>query len=402
MTAIEFTFIPDTDAEYDLLLELLASFKQETGITVKTTRLPWREAWEQLIDTSMRGEGADISYVGSSWVSSLVSMNSLRPIPPHLIAKIGIEESFIHSTWQSAIMEEDKHLWSIPLSTYVYAIAYRRDLLAQAGLNCVTAFATPSEVEKTVCRLEELHCAEKAWLMPSAPFPAYNDIIHTAVSWIWSSGGHLIGNYAKQVLFDSPAALAGLKAYFKLLRRQPEAGTLQPSDTMQQLIEGKAAAVLTDARSILTYLQEDTPETRNIGTASVMGTPWSGGGHLVIWRYTYGDPEHLEAAFRLAEFLTHKSTMLEMGRRVHTLPARADALDELIPPEHPLRPVMIQLVSSGRTYRAIRLWRLIENRFGQRLDEVAKAALKDKDADLEAILTENMKALTQRLNLTLA
>ena len=402
MATIEFTFIPDTDAEYNFLLELLASFKKETGIEVKTTRMQWGDAWGQMVDMTTRGEGADISFVGSSWVSNLVSMNLLRPFPPQLVSRIGNEEAFVHSSWQTAVMENDRHPWSIPLSTYVYAIAYRRDLLAQAGLDGATAFATPSEIEKTVCRLEELHSAEKAWLMPSTPFPAYNDIIHTAASWVWSSGGQLIGNYAKQVLFDSPATLAGLTAYFKLLRRQPEAGPLQPRDTLQRLIKGTAAAVLTDARSILDYLGQDTPEAGNIGTASVMGTPWVGGGNLVIWRYTYDDPEHLEAASKLAEFLTSKRTMLEVGRRVHTLPARVDALDELIPPEHPLRPVMIQLASSGRTYRAIRIWRLIENRFGQRLDTVAKAVLEDKDADLEAILTENMKALTQRLNLTLA
>lgn len=402
MTTIELTFIPDTEAEYTLLLELLASFRQETGIEVKTTRMQWGDAWGQMIDMASRGEGADMSFVGSSWVSNLASMNLLRPIPPNLIARVGNEAAFIHSSWQSAVVENDTHPWSIPLSTYVYAIAYRRDVLARAGLDGATAFATPFEIEKTVSRLEELRPMEKAWLMPHAPFPAYNDIIHTAASWIWSSGGRMIGNYAKHVLFDSPATLAGLNAYFKLLRRQSEVGFLQPRETMQRLTQGTAAAVLTDARSILDYLEQDPPGAENIGAASVMGTPWVGGGNLVIWRYTHDDPEHLEAASRLAAFLTSKETMLEVARRIHTLPARADALDELIPPEHPLHPVTLQLASSGRTYRAIRLWRLIENRLGQHLDATARAILEDKHADLDAILTENMQALTKRLNVTLA
>jgi hypothetical protein len=170
---------------------------------------------------------------------------------------------------------------------------------------------------------------------------------------------------------------------------------------MQKLMEGKAAAVLTDTREILKYVREDTPESRNIGTASLMSIPWSGGNNLVIWRHTYGYPDRLEAAFKLAEFLTSKSTMLEVGRRAQTLPARVDALDELIPPEHPLRPVMIQLVSSSRTYRSIPLWRRIENQFGQELSMVAKIALENKRADLDKILTEGMHSLTQRLNLTL-
>ncbi len=78
MTAIEFTAIPDTDADYDLQLELLAEFRNRTGIEVKLTRMEWSDAWQQLINISTHGQGADISHVGSTWVSSLVSMNALR------------------------------------------------------------------------------------------------------------------------------------------------------------------------------------------------------------------------------------------------------------------------------------------------------------------------------------
>ncbi|RPJ21516.1 MAG: extracellular solute-binding protein [Chloroflexi bacterium] len=401
MVCIELTTIPDTDADYNLQLELLESFQKQTGIEVKLTRMQWSNAWQELINISTHGQGADLSHVGSTWVSSLVSMNSLRPIPPHIITKIGGEESFVHSAWESVTVEEDRHSWAIPLSAYTYAIAYRRDLLQKAGLDGATAFATPYAFEKTIRKLEELNEVENVWLMTHVPAP-FNDFAHTAASWIWSSGGQLIDNRGKQVLFDSPAALAGLKAYFKLLRRQPKLdNTLGADSCMQRLMQGEAAAVLTDARSVLTYLQEDTPEARNIGSASVMSIPWSGGGNLVIWRHTYGYPERLEAAFKLAEFLTRKSTMLEVGRRSHILPARVDALDELIPPQHPLRPVMIQLVSSSRTYRTIPLWRRIENQFGQELSTVAKTIMEDEEADLDTVLTETMKALTQRLNLTL-
>jgi ABC-type glycerol-3-phosphate transport system substrate-binding protein len=362
--------------------------------------MEWGDAWHQLINISTHGQGADLSHIGSTWVSSLVSMNALRPIPPHIITKIGGEESFVHSAWQSVTMEEDRQPWSIPLSTYTYAIAYRRDLLAQAGLDGATAFATPFALEETVQKLEGLHQAEHAWLMPYVPL-AVAEFVHTAASWIWSSGGHLIDNRGRQVLFDSPATLAGLKAYFKLLRRQSRVGRLGSTNCMEKLMEGRAVAVLTDARAILSYLQQDTPETRNLGAASLMSIPWSGGSNLVIWRHTYGYPDRLEAAFKLADFLTSKSTMLEVGRRAETLPARIDALDELTPPEHALRPVMLQHVSSSRTYRTIPLWRRIENQFGQELSIVAQAVMEDPKVNPDEILMTTMRALTQRLNLTL-
>jgi ABC-type glycerol-3-phosphate transport system substrate-binding protein len=400
MTTIEFTAITDSDSDYELQLELLASFHRQTGIQVKFTRMEWSDAWQQLINISTHGQGADISHVGSTWVSSLVSMNSLRSIPSHVITKIGSEESFVHSAWESVRMEGDRNAWAIPLSAYTYAVAYRRDLLAQAGLDGATAFATPFAFEETIHKLEALNCAEHAWLMPYVPFP-FNDFVHTAASWVWSSGGHLLDNRGKQVLFDSPATLAGLKSYFKLLSRLSKVEYLGAGDCMDMIMQGKAAAVLTDARSILTNLQEDRPEAKNIGAASLMSIPWSGGGNLVVWRHTYAFPDRLEAAFKLAEFLTRKSTMLELGRRANILPARVDALDELIPTEHPLRPVMIQLVSSARTYRSIPLWRRIENQFGQELSVIAKEIIENKDVDLDTLLSETMGGLTHRLNLTL-
>ena len=400
MVAIEFTTIPDEEDDYQFLIELLADFGKQTGVEVKLTRMDWTNAWQQLINISIHGQGADISHVGSTWVSSLVSMNSLRPIPPHIVTKIGSEESFVHSAWESGLMEGDRHPWAMPLSTYTYAIAYRKDLLAQAGLDGTTAFATPFMLEESVCKLEALNAVETPWLMPFVLFP-YNDFVHTAASWIWSSGGHLMDNRGKQVLFNTPATLAGLRSYFTLLRRLPNVNFLGTDECMDALVDGKAAAVLTDARAILAHLQEDTPEIKNIGTASLMSTPWSGGGNIVIWRHTYGFPDRLEAAFKLAEFLMRKSTMLELGRRSHILPARVDALDELIPTEHPLRPVMIQLVSSARAYRTIPLWRRIENQFGQELGAIAMALFENKEIDLDALLVETMNSLTHRLNLTL-
>lgn len=401
MTIIEFTAISDTDADYELQLELLAEFQKQTGIEVRLTRMEWTNAWQQLIGISTQGQGADVSHVGSTWVSSLVSMNALRAVPSQMITKIGSEESFVHSAWESAKMEEDRNAWAIPLSVYTYAVAYRRDILAQAGLDGATAFATPFAFEKTIQKLEEINCAEHAWLMPYVPFP-FNDFVHSAASWVWSSGGHLLDNRGKQVLFDSPATLGGLKAYFKLLRRVPPMTHLGADQCLDMLVQGKAAAVLTDSRYLLYQLEKDPSGSTNIGTASLMSIPWSGGGNLVIWRNTYAFPDRLEAAFKLVEFLTRKSTMLEAGRRVHILPARVDALDELIPTDHPLRPVMIQLVTSARTYRSIPLWRRIENQFGQELSVIAKTLFEDSDTDLDALLKKSMEQLTHRLNLTLA
>jgi ABC-type glycerol-3-phosphate transport system substrate-binding protein len=222
-----------------------------------------------------------------------------------------------------------------------------------------------------------------------------------AASWIWSSGGDIMDNRGKQVVFNSPAALSGLKSYLQLLQRVPPVEYLGVDQCMNALLEGKAAAVITDARSLNAAIYSKVPNIDNIAAASLLSIPWSGGGSLVVWRHTHGYPDRLEASYKLIEFLTRKNIMIEVANNSYTLPSRTDALDELFPPNHPLRPVMLQLISMGRSYRAIALWHRIEYQFGLELGDVAKKIMNDHTLDVEQTLREAMDSLAYRLNLTL-
>jgi multiple sugar transport system substrate-binding protein len=400
MTTIEFSFIPDADSDHEAIARLMTDFKNETGIDVKLKRMEWGNAWPQLIGVATQGQGADISHVGSTWVSSLMTMNALRPIPSHVINKIGGEQSFVHSTWSNVVAEDDRQVYGIPLSAYVYIVAYRKDLLQQTGLNPVTAFATPAALEETVRCLEALHATKNAWLMPIVPHP-FNDFVHMAVSWIWSSGGHILDNRGKQVLFNSPAALVGLKSFLKVLRRVPNTDYLGADECMNALSEGKASAVITDARALNAAIQMKPPNIENIGAAGLLSIPWSGGGSMVVWRHTHGYPDRLEATYKLIEFMVRKQTMMDLANSCYILPSRTDALDELFPPDHILRPVMLQLISTGRSYRTIALWHRIEHQFGLELGTAAKKLMSDPNADLDSTVEEAMESLAYRLNLTL-
>ena len=400
MTTLEFSLIPDAESDYQTIERLMVDFKRETGIEVHLKRMEWDNAWPQLIAIATQGQGADISHVGSTWVSSLMTMNSVSPIPNQLISKIGGEQAFIHSTWKNVTSEEDRNVYGIPLSAYVYIVAYRKDLLARVELKGSIAFATPHALEETVHKLDALHAVENTWLMPVVPHP-FNDLVHMAASWIWSSGGHIMDNRGKQVVFNSPAALAGLKSFLSLLRRVPNTDYLGSDQCMNALLEGKAAAVFTDARALIDAIQTNQPNIENIAAASLMSIPWSGGGSVVIWRHTHGYPDRLEASYKLAEFLARKQIMLDLGRNSYTLPSRTDALDELLPSDHVLRPVMLQLISTGHSYRPIALWHRIEYQLGVELGAVAKELMQNPNLDLDTAVTNAMNSLADRLNLTL-
>lgn len=400
MTTIEFSLIPDADADFHTIERLMSEFKRETGVEVHLKRMEWGNAWGQLIGIATQGQGANVSHVGSTWVSSLMTMNAVSAIPKTLIAKIGGEQAFVHSAWSNVTAEEDRQTYGIPLSTYVYIVAYRKDLLEQAGLNSHTAFATPHAFEHTVQKLADLKAVEHPWLMPIISHP-YSDLVHMAASWIWSSGGHLMDNRGRQVVFNSPAALAGLKGFLGLVRRIPSTDYFGADQCMEAVVNGKAAAVITDVRAFIAARENDPHITENIGAASLMSIPWSGGSSVVIWRHTQGYPDKFEACTKLIEFMARKSTMLELADESRILPSRTDALDELFPPDHALRPVMLQLISTGRSYRPIALWHRIEYQIGIELGALAKQIMRDPNTDLDSALAQAMNSLAGRLNLTL-
>jgi ABC-type glycerol-3-phosphate transport system substrate-binding protein len=397
MTTIEFSLIPDADLDYQTFEHLMSAFQRETGIEVHLKRMEWNTAWSQLIGIATSGHGADISHVGSTWVSSLMTMNAIIPLHRNLIARIGGEQAFVHSAWSNVTAEVDRNTYGIPVSAYLYIVAYRKDLLEKIGLDAASAFATPQAFELTIQKLEALKATENAWLMPITSSP-FSDFVHMAASWIWSSGGHLMDNRGNQVVFDSPAALTGIKAFFSLIRRVPNTDYLGADECMNALLSGKTSAIVTDPHSFLSALQNNPQGMQNIGAASLMSIPWSGGSSVVIWRSTQGYPDKLEACNKLADFLARKSTMLELAREASILPSRTDALDELFPADHPIRAAMLQLISTGRSYRPIALWHRIEHQIGIELGVIARELLQNPNADLDSLVTRNMNSLAERLN----
>ena len=62
---------------------------------------------------------------------------------------------------------------------------------------------------------------------------------------------------------------------------------------------------------------------------------------------------------------------------------------------------MLQLISTGRSYRPIALWHRIEHQFGVELGAAAKELMQNPNANLDLTVTRAMDSLAERLNLTL-
>jgi multiple sugar transport system substrate-binding protein len=404
MTSLEFSLIPDSDADLAVMRELMGEFRQESGVEVVLKPLEWNTAWQELMVAALQGRGADISHVGSTWVSSLTAMNSLYAFRRDFLRRIGGGGAFLAPNWSTSGLEGEDNTWSLPWTTYAYAIVYRRDLLQEAGIKEAAAFDTPAHLANTLAKLTETAGVDLPWTMPLVDAPS-TDYLHIAASWVWASGGDFMDAAGKKVSFDQPSAASGFIHFIDAQRRNSAQGSLYDGATpMNDFLAGKAAAALTDLRTVNTAHLTATDRTMidKMGVATVLNTPWCGGGNLVLWRHVQGEHRRLQAALDLVEFLLRDTTLTKLSRLTYTLPARKSSLAQLFPPDHIVSPVITRIETSGRGYRPLSLWHRVEIQLAEFLNPFVNEVLANPDADIAKEFNARLAQLAKRLNLALS
>jgi hypothetical protein len=78
--------------------------------------------WKELVNIGIYKRGADVSEVGTTWISSLISMNTLRAFTRAEIAQIGGERVFLPTSWQTTSLVGDSRVLAIPFLSDVRVI----------------------------------------------------------------------------------------------------------------------------------------------------------------------------------------------------------------------------------------------------------------------------------------
>lgn len=403
MIELEFSVFEDAPGDSSDLRKILDDFQAQQSVRVHLRPMSWGQGWAELFDIAMNGKGADVSHVGSTWISSLVAMNSLRSFTIREQAMMGGEEAFSTPLWKSAILVNDPQVWAIPWNSYFYMVCYRDDLLRQAGIDGKQAFGTIEKLGATIKRLPAVK-AEIPWLMQHVP-PPFTDLLHLAASWIWSSGGDLLNETWDETRFARPEAVHGLTAFFEAYRQVlPAAQNYLPEECMQLYAEGRVGALVINDRSLTNSFNSPTIDPlvkANTRTAPLAQVPWFGGGNLVIWRHTKGYPDREKAAVALTSYLTSKPVQVRAAQMKGTIPARLEAIEALYGREHPFYETVHKNSQIGRPYPTAAIWRRIEFQLAGALNEILSEALGDPSLELKPLIVRHLEPLANRLNLTL-
>ena len=383
--------------EMDKMTLFLNAFERQRNVKIDLLTFDWSEAWAELMKISLYGHGPIISETGSTWMSSLAGQNCLRPFKPNEVATIGGADKFLQASWQSCV-DFDNVILAIPWTLNTYLAYYRRDLLAQAGVDETSAFTTIENFVHTLEKLQKIDM-EIPFAIPTAGNG--RSVLHNACSFVWKMGGELITPDGKQVLFSTPNTLAGLKEYFGLYRFMPPAArNLLDEACIRAYLEGRAAITFRSP-DLLTQIKNGKTSkqvAQNNQVTIQPGIPFVGGSNLVIWKHI--PPVQEAVAVELVHYLTSTGNMLTQFNNIGYIPANLGALDQVEGDQSYLP--LTQSLKTGRALPRVHLWGLVEDRLVKALNHIWQVIFDTPEPNLDRIIESTLLPLEERLNITLS
>lgn len=379
------------------LRALLEKFKEQYDIITNLRVLGWGEAWGELVKIALYHRGAELSQVGSTWMGGLAAMNVLRPFSPAELSVVGGAQAFIPGTWRSCVTHDGGQVLGLPWIAESFFPVYWRDMLEQAGVDESAAFASPESMEESFARLNA--CGIPAWVFP----PGEGLLaLHNSMSMIWGAGGELASPDGRRVMFNEPAARAGLRAFYRLFRHLP--------DQFHGLLPGQQEGEFLARRAAVTYASMSLMNSLHglpnadellprLGACLSPGVPFVAGSNIAVWQDAPFASQ--QAAVLLAQFLCSKDSQLAYFHSAGSMPARLDALHE-VPLGEPLMQVTAAALRTGRGFSQIPMWGLIEDRLIATLARIGQEYAVKTDADLDALFDRYLLPLEKRLMMSLA
>jgi multiple sugar transport system substrate-binding protein len=391
MVELELTMMFHGQSTNQTILELLTEFEKETHTRVHLQVLPWDTGRADLVNMGIYHHGADVSEVGSTWTTDLISMNSLRGFSKRECLQIGSTTEFLPLAWKRCLVRGEDVL-AIPWTVSPMSMYYWKDHFQKASLEANDVFSSLENLEIGMQKLVASGIPNP-WAV-NARTDRYNTL-HNLAGWIWTAGGDFIAEDGKQVLFNKPEAIAGIKNYLRLYQYLPVEcfDPLTKTDAMGFFTQG-SSSITVCLPWIVSPDHEVRPGERHLLDADVFpGSGFVGGSNLVVWEHT----RQPEAALELVQFLTGKPST----KFTTELPARLEYLNEIEASDNPIYSVQVKSAKSGRTFPTIPLWGLIEDKLSQMIHVISTELLENPKTDLDNLIERFVAPLANRLNITL-
>jgi multiple sugar transport system substrate-binding protein len=362
--------------EGDALTKFLAPFEKDNpGLNIKVTSLPWDSAESKYQTAIAGGSGPDIGMFGTDWMSSFAGDMEETPA--------AIDTSGFYPTGVETTTIDGKK-YGVPWYVDTRVVYYRSDLLKAAGYD---SFPTDWDGFKALAKAMQTKAGAKYGISLSS---SGSDSFLNNLPFVWSNGGQLINGDDTKWTLDSAqviGAMTYLDGFFAdgIADRSPSTAAGAPEAAF---VDGSVPMLISGPWETSTLEQaggagfDDKFAVAPI-PASKTSTSFQGGSNLVVLK----DSKNKGAAWKLIQWLTTPSTEVAWYKAVKDLPSQKAAWDDPSLKDDPKVSVFGKQLESTAVPPAISAWTQVSAAADSSLEQIIKGG---QDP------TQVMKALQQK------
>jgi len=348
----------------DVLDKVIKPFKAANpDAKVTFTLIPNAEYYTKLQAAIAAGKGPDVAQFFPESQAQFLDPATLRPVPDGLVDP----SSFFTSLWDAGVVKDVAY--TVPWYAYTYALVYRSDLAAKAGVKAPTSWDAMGSFLKALRGAGAVRGlgADIGW-----------DIFNgqDVAMYAWQAGGSLFSSGGKWTL-DTPELADALK-YNASFFTSGAADTSTPTflDAQPYFVSGKTASMITGPWVIG---QLDAAAKKDGWTAShVATTPLPAGSSSSVSFSAGGtwgvlaDSGNADASWKLIRHLAKPSTQVAQYKAYGSLPAVISAWKDEAIAGQPLLDAFFTQLKNTRAFPQVATWQQVATRLGKEMEAVAK------------------------------
>ncbi|MDD5131610.1 MAG: extracellular solute-binding protein [bacterium] len=300
-------------------------------IDVILTTTSWHFLWDKVVMFSKRKQGPDVLQIGSTWNGVLAEIGALKDITANLAA-IGGLDIFIKEAAKTCLFPGSGRVSSIPWYLDTRALFYRKEILDIHGFTAHD-IGTLEGLEKVSAAVHNFKVGDKTVAAFGLSGQKDAQLVHSLAPWIWNNGGDFMTPDGKRVIFNAPAALQGLEAYFNFINTYCDRTSIMQSyETFLDSFfrKGNYCLAYTGPWVNNTYLNPKhefyNRVSNHIETALMPGGAagkftFLGGSNLAISEFS----KHPQEAWELVKFLAQLPVQEKFCSTNHQLPSLNEA-----------------------------------------------------------------------------
>ncbi|MEU4467752.1 ABC transporter substrate-binding protein [Streptomyces sp. NPDC024017] len=261
----------------------------------------------------------DVLNIDVNWTPEFAAAGWIRPLP---------RDRFPLKTFLQPVVDTatyDGQLYAVPYVTNAGLLLYRKDVLAEEGVEPPRTWAELERYAKTIAPKHGLDGY-------AGQFLPYEGLTVNAAEAVYSAGGSILGDEGERVTVDSAAAREGIGFLARGVREgwiPREALTYKEEESKQAFQDGR---LLFLRNWPYAYVGASAPGSKVAGKVGAVplpgpdgpGTSVLGGSNLAVSAHA----RHPDSAARLIAYLTSERVQRQVLTRGALPPVRADLYED--------------------------------------------------------------------------